>query len=60
MATFEIYLCKDKAARKEVKNAFYLLLDEAEPYERIFEDFGLDPGTRPHYLRTCAGQGQGR
>lgn len=43
MATFEIYLCKDKAARKEVKNAFYLLLDEAEPYERIFEDFGLDP-----------------
>ena len=43
MATFEIYLCKDKAARKEVKNAFYLLLDEAEPHERIFEDFGLDP-----------------
>ena len=43
MATFEIYLCKDKAARKEVKNAFYLLLDETEPYERIFEDFGLDP-----------------
>lgn len=26
MATFEIYLCKDKAARKEVKNAFYLSL----------------------------------
>lgn len=43
MATFEIYLCKDKAARKEVKNAFYLLLDETEPYERVFEDFGLDP-----------------
>ncbi len=43
MATFEIYLCKDKAARKEEKNAFYLLLDEKEPYERIFEDFGLDP-----------------
>lgn len=43
MATFEIYLCKDKAARKEAKNAFYLLLDEPLPYERIFEDFGLDP-----------------
>lgn len=43
MATFEIYLCKDKAARKEIKNPFYLLLDETEPYERIFEDFGLNP-----------------
>lgn len=43
MATFEIYLCKDKAARKEEKNAFYKLFDEPAPYERIFEDFGLDP-----------------
>ena len=53
MATFEIYLCKDKAARKEVKNAFYLLLDEAEPYERIFEDFGLDPAHAASSAVTC-------
>lgn len=43
MATFEIYLCIDKAARKEEKNAFYKLFDQPEVYERIFEDFGVDP-----------------
>lgn len=45
MATFEIYLIADKAARKEEKNAFYKLFDQTAPYEGIFEDFGLDPQT---------------
>lgn len=43
MATFEIYLIADKAARKEVKNPFYSLLDNPEVTEAIFCDFGLDP-----------------
>lgn len=43
MATFEIYLCKDKAARKELKNPFYTLFDTPEVYDGIFADFGLDP-----------------
>ncbi len=43
MATFEIYLCKDKAARKEVKNSFYTLFDSPSVYDGIFEDFSLDP-----------------
>lgn len=43
MATFEIYLCADKAARVEVKNPFYTLLGKSAPYDAIFEDFGLDP-----------------
>ena len=45
MATFEIYLCRDRAARKEVKNPFYQLFDDPAPYRAIFEDFGLDPST---------------
>ena len=45
MATFEIYLCKDKAARKEVKNAFYSKLDDPEAMKVIFDDFRLDPET---------------
>lgn len=45
MATFEIYLIEDKAARKEVKNPFYTLLDDAAVLDGIFEDFGLDPKT---------------
>lgn len=45
MATFEIYLCQEKEARKEVKNPFYRLLDQGAPYDRIFQDFGLDPAT---------------
>lgn len=45
MATFELYLIADKAARKEVKNPFYALLDDEEAFAGIFRDFGLDPAT---------------
>lgn len=45
MATFELYLIADKAARKEVKNPFYALLDDETVVNRIFEDFGMDPET---------------
>jgi fructose-1,6-bisphosphatase-3 len=45
MATFEIYLIADKAARKEVKNPFYTYLDDEAVMGGIFEDFGLDPET---------------
>ena len=43
MATFELYLIADKAARKEVKNPFYTLLDDERVVDGIFEDFGMDP-----------------
>ncbi len=45
MATFELYLIADKAARKEVKNPFYALLDNEDVFAGIFRDFGLDPET---------------
>lgn len=45
MATFELYLIADKAARKEVKNPFYALQDDAEAMTGIFRDFGMDPET---------------
>ena len=45
MATFEIYLIADKAARKEVKNPFYSLFDDQAVFDAIFENFGLDPET---------------
>ncbi len=45
MATFEIYLCEDKAARKEEKNSFYKLFDDPSVYENILQVFGLDPET---------------
>jgi fructose-1,6-bisphosphatase-3 len=45
MATFELYLIADKAARKEVKNPFYTLRDQEGGLNAIFEDFGLDPET---------------
>ena len=45
MATFELYLIADKAARKEVKNPFYTLLNDHEVMAHIFEDFGMDPNT---------------
>ena len=41
MATFELYLIADKAARKEVKNPFYTYLDDERVMTGIFEDFGL-------------------
>ena len=43
MATFEIYLIEDKAARKEVKNSYYSLLEDKDVMYAIFEDFGMDP-----------------
>ncbi len=45
MATFELYLVADKAARKEVKNPFYTFLNDETVMAGIFEDFGLDPKT---------------
>ena len=45
MATFELYLIADKAARKEVKNPFYTLLDDERVVDGILEDFGMDPAT---------------
>ena len=45
MATFELYLIADKAARKEVKNPFYTLLEDESVVKGIFEDFGMDPET---------------
>ncbi len=45
MATFELYLIADKPARKEVKNAFYNLIDDPAVIAGIFEDFGMDPET---------------
>lgn len=43
MATFEIYFIADKAARKEVKNPFYTLIEDERVLAGIFEDFGMDP-----------------
>ncbi len=43
MATFELYLIAEKPARKEVKNAFYNLIDDEQAIAGIFEDFGMDP-----------------
>ncbi|MGN0301488.1 MAG: fructose-bisphosphatase class III [Anaerotardibacter sp.] len=43
MATFELYLIADKAARKEVKNSFYSLYEKEEVINAILEDFGMDP-----------------
>lgn len=45
MATFELYLIADKAARKEMKNPFYSLLDNEDAIDGIFRDFGMDPAT---------------
>ncbi len=45
MATFELYLIAEKPARKEVKNAFYSLLENEEVFAGIFEDFGMDPAS---------------
>ena len=45
MATLELYLITDKAARKEVKNPFYTLYENEEVLKGIFTDFGMDPDT---------------
>ena len=43
MATFELYLIEDKAARKEEKNPFYRLLEDENTAARIFGEFDMDP-----------------
>lgn len=45
MATFELYLIAEKPARKEVKNAFYSLLENEDVFAGIFKDFGMDPAS---------------
>lgn len=45
MATFELYLIEEKAARKEVKNPFYTLYENEEVVDSIFTDFGMEPET---------------
>ena len=42
MTTFERYFIEDKTAHKEVKNAYYRLLEEESWINRILEEFGLD------------------
>ena len=43
MATFELYLIADKAARKEVKNPYYSLLEDEAVIDGILTEFGIDP-----------------
>ena len=45
MATFELYVIEDKAQRKEVKNAFYSLMDDESVIDGILADFGMDPAS---------------
>ncbi len=42
MTTFERYFIEDKTTHKEVKNAYYRLLEEESFINRILEEFGLD------------------
>lgn len=42
MATFERYFVEEKETHKEVKNAYYRLLDNEEVLDRILKEFGLD------------------
>ena len=42
MATFEAYFIDDKAARKELKNKYYDLVDDEATVDKILEEFGLD------------------
>jgi fructose-1,6-bisphosphatase-3 len=43
MATFEGYFVADEAAKKENKNTYFKLQNEAAFCEKIFKDFGADP-----------------
>ena len=43
MATFENYLVTDEAARKENKNAYFKLANDAAFCERMFVELGADP-----------------
>ena len=42
MATFERYLVKEKGTHKEIKNAYYHLIDDDDTIEMIMEEFGLN------------------
>lgn len=42
MTTFERYFVEDKETHKEVKNAYYRLLDDEEVLNKILREFGLD------------------
>ena len=42
MTTFERYFIAEKEAHKENKNPYYLLREDDEMCERVYEEFGLD------------------
>ncbi len=42
MATFERYLIADKASHREVKGAYYRVIEREEVCDMIFREFGLD------------------
>lgn len=43
MTTFERYFIADKATHKEVKGAYYRLLENEEVIDSLLREFGLDP-----------------
>lgn len=43
MTTMERMFIADKEAHKETKGAYYTLINEREPVEKILREFGLDP-----------------
>lgn len=49
MATFERYFVEEKETHREVKNAYYSLLDDETTINRILREFGLDE-TRSHIV----------
>ncbi len=46
MATFELYFVEDKATQKEVKNAFYGLVDDERAMGGVLREFGLGEAGR--------------
>lgn len=66
MTTFERYFIADKATHKEVKGAYYRLLENEEVIDSLLREFGLDPA-KGHittdmcrYIREKARAGQMR
>lgn len=49
MATFEAYFIEDKAARKEIKDPFFSMLENHELADNILKEFGLE-GERAHII----------
>ncbi len=45
MATFERLFIADTSTHTETKGAYYSLINEREPVEKIIREFGLDPST---------------